>query len=123
MQNILNSFTGKGFTGNAEVKRFILNIVSAYAPQVDNIVEEKNNFWEGLDGLIENVSKNDRILLGADLNGHVDEGNIGNEEIMGRYGAGTRNKEWSMVVNFAKRMNLAIVNTYFKKKVADKVRK
>ena len=123
MQNILNSFTGKGFTGNAEVKRFILNIISAYAPQVDNIVEEKNNFWEGLDGLIENVSKNDRIVLGADLNGHVDEGNIGDEEIMGRYGAGTRNKEWSMVVDFAKKINLAIVNTYFKKKVADKVPK
>ena len=28
----------------------------------------------------------------------------------------TRNKEGSMVVNFGKRMDLAIVNTYFKKK-------
>ena len=37
-------------------------------------------------------------------------------EIMGRYGAGTRNKERSMIVDFGKRMNLAIVNTYFKKK-------
>ena len=36
---------------------------------------------------------------------------------MGRYGAGTRNKEGSiMVVDFAKRIDLAIVNTYFKKK-------
>ena len=35
---------------------------------------------------------------------------------MGRYGAGTRNKEGSMVVDFTKRMNLATVNTYFKKK-------
>ena len=42
--------------------------------------------------------------------------NIGDEEIMGRYGAGTRNKEGSMVVDFGKRMDLAIVNTYFKKK-------
>ena len=30
--------------------------------------------------------------------------------------AGTRNKERSMVVDFGKRMDLAIVNTYFKKK-------
>ena len=44
------------------------------------------------------------------------EGNIGDEETMGRYGAGTKNKEESMVVEFAKRMDLAIVNTYFKKK-------
>ena len=56
-------------------------------------MEEKNDFWKHLDGLIESVSKEERIVLGADLNGHVGERNIGDEEIMGRYGAGTRNKE------------------------------
>ena len=99
-----------------EVKGSILNIVSAYAPQVNNSMEEKNNFSEDLDGLIESISKEERIVFGADLNGHVGEGNIRDEEIMGRYGAGTRNKEGSMVVDFGKRMDLAIVNTYFKKK-------
>ena len=96
-----------------EVNGSILNIVSAYAPQVNNSMEKKNDFWEDLDGLIESISKEERIVLGADLNGHVGEGNIGDEE---RYGAGTRNKEGSMVVDFGKRMDLAIVNTYFKKK-------
>ena len=85
-----------------EVNGSILNIVSAYAPQVNNSMEEKNNFWEDLDGLIESISKEERIVLGADLNGHVGEGNIGDEEIMGRYGAGTRNKEGSMVVVLGK---------------------
>ena len=99
-----------------EVKGSILNIVSAYAPQVNYSMEEKNDFGEDLDGLIESVSKEKRIVLGADVNGRVGEGNIGDEEIMGRYGAGTRNKEGSMVVDFGKRMDLAIVNTYFKKK-------
>ena len=99
-----------------EVKGSILNIVSPYAPQVNNSMEEKNNFWEDLDGLIESISKEERIVLCADLSGHVGEGNVGNEEIMGRYGAGTRNKEGSMVVEFGKRMDLAIVNTYFKNK-------
>ena len=97
------------------VKGSILNIVNAYASQVNSSMEE-NDFWQDLDGLIESVSKQERIVLGTNLNGHVGEGNIGYEEIMGRYGAGTRNKEGSMVVDFAKRMDLAIVNTYFKKK-------
>ena len=66
--------------------------------------------------MIESVSKEERIVLGADLNGYAGKGIIGDEEIMGRYGAGTRNKEGSMIVNFGKRMYLAIVNTYFKKK-------
>ena len=74
-----------------EVKGSILNIVSAYTPQVNNSIEKKNDFWQDLDGLIESILKEERIVLGADLNGHVGEGNIGDEEIMGRYGAGTRN--------------------------------
>ena len=99
-----------------EAKGSILNIVSAYVPQVNNSMEEKNEFWEDLDGLIESISKEERIVLGADLNEHVGEENIGDEEIMGRYAAGTRNKKGSMVVDFGKRMDLVIVITYFKKK-------
>ena len=33
-----------------EVKGSILNIVSAYAPQVNNSMEKKNDFWEDMDG-------------------------------------------------------------------------
>ena len=40
-----------------EVKGSILNIVSACAPQVNNSMENKNDFWQDLDGLIESVSK------------------------------------------------------------------
>ena len=45
-----------------EIKGSILNIVSAYAPQVNSSMVEKNDFWEDLDGLIENVSKQKRIV-------------------------------------------------------------
>ena len=99
-----------------EIKGSILNIISAYAPPVSNSTEKKNDFWKDLDGLIESISKQERIILGADQNGHVGRGNIGCEEIMGRYRTGTKNKKELMVVYFAKRMDLAILNTYFKKK-------
>ena len=66
-----------------EVKGSILNIVSVYAPQVSNSMEEKNDFWQDLDELIKSVSKQERIVLGPDLNGHVGEGNIVDEEVMG----------------------------------------
>ena len=55
--------------------------------------KRKMIFWQDLDGLIESVPKQERIVLGTDLNGHVGIGNIGDEEILGRYGAGTRNKD------------------------------
>ena len=64
--------------------------------------------------MIECISKEERIVLSADLNGPLGEGNIEDEEIMGRYDSGTRNKEGSMAVDFGKRMDLANVNTFFK---------
>ena len=48
-----------------EVKGSILNIVSTYAPHINNSMEEKNDFWQDLDGLIESVSKQERTVLGA----------------------------------------------------------
>ena len=76
---------------------------------------KKNDFWQDLDGLLKSVPKQERIVLGADLNGHVGKENIGDEEILGRYGVGTKNKEGSTVLDFTKRMDLAIVNTYSRK--------
>ena len=40
-------------------------------------------FRKDLDGLIESISKEEKIVFGADLNGHVGEENIGDEEIVG----------------------------------------
>ena len=68
------------------------------------------------------VSKQERIILGADLNGRMDGKNIEDEEIIGRYGAGTKNKEELMIVYFRKkRMELAVVNNYFKNKDKNRV--
>ena len=53
-------------------------------------MEKINNFWKDLDELIESVSKQERIVTGADLNEHV---GIGDEQIIGGYGSGTRNNE------------------------------
>ena len=39
-------------------------------------------FEKDPEGLIQSVSKQERTVLGADLNGHVGEGNTGDEEIM-----------------------------------------
>ena len=98
-----------------QMEGLILNVVCAYAPQVGCEMEEKEEFWRDLDELMESVPKEERVVIGADFNGHVGEGNRGDEEVMGRYGIKERNGEGQMVVDFAKRMELAVVNTYFKK--------
>ena len=99
----------------------MLNVISAYAPQLGCIREEKETFWLDLDETVEKIPRNERIVVGADLNGHVGEGNNGDEECMGRHGLGKRNNEGQAVVDFAERRKLAITNTYFVKKPAHRV--
>ena len=104
-----------------ELDGVMLNVISAYAPQVGCIREEKETFWLDLDETVEKIPRNERIVVGADLNGHVGEGNNGDEECMGRHELGKRNNEGQAVVDFAKRRELAITNTYFVKKPAHRV--
>ncbi|KAI5623219.1 hypothetical protein C0J50_17006 [Silurus asotus] len=103
-------------TVKLKVKRVKINVISAYASQGGCEMEEKEEFWSELDEVVEGVPRNERLVIGADFNGHVDEGNRGDEEVMGRCGLRERNVEGQMVVDFAKRMEIAVMNTYFKRK-------
>ncbi|KAK3547970.1 hypothetical protein QTP70_001638 [Hemibagrus guttatus] len=84
-------------------------------------LEEKERFWSELDEVIESIPTGDRVVIGADFNGHVGEGNTGDEEVMGKFGVKERNLEGQMVVNFAKRRDMAVVNTYFQKREEHRV--
>ena len=101
-----------------ELEGVMLNVISAYALQVGCICEKKEAFWLDLDETVEKISKDERIVVKADLNGHVGEGNNSNEECLGRHGFGKRNNKGQAVVDFAKRMEPVITNTYFVKKPA-----
>ena len=67
-----------------EIDGVMLNVISAYAPRVWCMREEKEAFWLiDLDETVEKIPKNERIVVGADLNGYVGEGNNGDEKCMG----------------------------------------
>ena len=99
-----------------EVKGKVLNIVSAYAPQVGCDKEEKEKFWERMDQLVEEIPRDEKVVIGADFNGHVGKGNQGDERIMGKFGYSARNEEGQAIIEFAHRMDIAILNTYYKKR-------
>ena len=98
-----------------DIEGVMMTVISAYAPQVGCLREEKDKFWTDLDEVVESIPKEERVVIGADFNGHVGEGNRGDENVMGRYGDKARNAEGQMVVDFATRMEMAVENTYFKK--------
>ncbi|KAK3552541.1 hypothetical protein QTP86_014452, partial [Hemibagrus guttatus] len=104
-----------------EIEGVMLNVVSGYAPQVGCELEEKERFWSELDEVMESIPTGERVVIGADFNGHVGEGNTGDEEVMGKFGVKERNLEGQMVVDFAKRMDMGMVNTYFQKREEHRV--
>ncbi|KAI5617286.1 hypothetical protein C0J50_23231 [Silurus asotus] len=65
-----------------EFEGVMINVISAYAPQVGCEMEKKETFWSELDEVVEGVPRNERLVIGADFNGHVGEGNRGDEEVM-----------------------------------------
>ncbi|KAK3533362.1 hypothetical protein QTP70_018785 [Hemibagrus guttatus] len=99
----------------------IIAASSGYAPQVGCELEEKERFWSELDEVMESIPTGERVVIGADFNGHVGEGNTGDEEVMGKFGVKERNLEGQMVVDFAKRMDMGVVNTYFQKREEHRV--
>ncbi|KAK3570673.1 hypothetical protein QTP86_024754 [Hemibagrus guttatus] len=101
-----------------EIEGVMLNVVSGYAPQVGCELEEKERFWSELDEVMESIPTGERVVIGADFNGHVGEGNRGDEEVMGKFGVKERGQ---IVVDFAKRMDMAVVNTYFQKREEHRV--
>ncbi|KAK3569029.1 hypothetical protein QTP86_021562 [Hemibagrus guttatus] len=104
-----------------EIEGVMLNVVSGYAPQVGCELGEKERFWSELDEVMESIPTGERVVIGADFNGHVGEGNRGDEEVMGKFGVKDRNLEGQMVVDFAKRMDMGVVNTYFQKREEHRV--
>ncbi|KAK2917518.1 hypothetical protein Q8A73_004265 [Channa argus] len=104
-----------------EVEGVMFNVVSGYAPQVGCELEEKEKFWSELDEVMQIIPRGERVVIGADFNGHVGEGNRADETVMGRFGLQDRNAEGQMVVDFAKRMEMAVVNTFFQKRQEHRV--
>ncbi|KAK3533337.1 hypothetical protein QTP70_017178 [Hemibagrus guttatus] len=92
-------------------EEFVRNVL-----EVGCELEEKERFWRELDEVMESIPTGERVVIGADFNGHVGEGNTGVEEVMGKFGVKERNLEGQMVVDFAKRMDMGVVNTYFQKR-------
>ena len=115
------SVTDRDICLKMELDGVVLIVISAYAPQVGCIRNEKQAFWLDLDETVEKMPKNERIVVGVDLNGHVKEENNVDEECTGRHGLEKRNNEGQAGVDFAKKMELTITNTYFVKKPAHRV--
>lgn len=96
-----------------EILGVLINVIRAYAPQVGCELEDKEEFWGEVE-LVQSIAREERVVIREDLNENVGEGNSADEGVAGRCGVGERNAG-TIDVDFAKQMEMAIVNTYFNK--------
>ncbi|KAK1558070.1 hypothetical protein QYE76_000087 [Lolium multiflorum] len=94
----------------------VLNVISAYAPQVGHNESTKREFWEGLEDLVRRVPIGEKLFIGGDLNGHVGTSNTGFERVHGGFGYGIRNQEGEDVLSFALAYDMVVANTLFRKR-------
>ena len=82
-----------------------MHVISAYTPQGGKMLDEKDGFWGMMDDSIGNIPKNEILVIGGDLNGHVGRGRNGFEDVMGIDGYGERNADGENILEMVKADN------------------
>ena len=68
----------------------MINIISAYAPQVGEKEVNKEGFTKDLKCMIKNIPEGEKVIIGADLNAHLGEDEEGYRRIHGGEGYGKK---------------------------------
>ena len=84
--------------------------IQVYAPNEDSETEEKDRFYASLEGVLENVKKDDRLALMGDLNGGVGRDVETWEEVIGRHGEDTQNDNGRRFLGTCATNGLTIMN-------------
>jgi len=99
---------------------FNLAVVQVYAPTADSTDEEIEEFYDGLEKVLDDLPKKDIKIITGDWNAKVGSDNSGWEKVMGRYGYGDQNDRGERLLEFATIKNLFVCNTRFQQKESRK---
>ncbi|EYC39922.1 hypothetical protein Y032_0636g936 [Ancylostoma ceylanicum] len=94
----------------------VLRIASAYAPQCGCTEDTNEQFYRGFEELLQGFDEGENVIIGGDFSGHVGSARDGYERWHGGQGYGARNEMGTMLLDHAEAADLAVVNTFFKKK-------
>ncbi|KAM1427860.1 hypothetical protein ACFXTO_020352 [Malus domestica] len=102
----------------------LINVISAYAPQVGLDTSSKEKFWEYLGDLVLGIPwrlgarncPDGEVIYRGDLNGHVGRETGNYRGFHGGHGFGERNEDGEAILDFAMAYDLFLANTFFKKR-------
>ena len=88
-------------------------IVQCYAPTNAADLEEKDEFYNQLQAVVDKIPSRDLKIIMGDLNAKVGSDNKDREQIMGTHGTGTQNENGEMFAEFCAFNDLVIGGTLF----------
>ena len=99
-------------------KRYKLKVVQGYAPTSSHDDQIVERFYEDVESAMAKVKTQYTVVMG-DFNAKVGKKQAGDKAV-GNYGLGSRNNRGDLLVEFAERNNLRIMNTFFCKRESRK---
>ena len=92
--------------------------VSAYEPGCERSEGERDEFWNELTRRVDGLSTRNYVVVLGDLNARVGDGEL--EGVVGKYGVSGENESGERLLDMFVEQELAIGNSFFKKKVINK---
>ena len=125
---ILNDAAGKSLIGWKAINERIITarfksrhtkttVVQVYAPIEDAEEEDKNEFYDALQGVFDELPKHDLKILAGDFNAQICGNREGFESVVGPFGMATNTSDnGDRMLGFCNLNNMCISNTFFKHK-------
>lgn len=102
-------------------KHINLTIVQAYAPTNDAKHDIKQEFYNTMHDVVQNIPKHDVTLVMGDFNAKVGKDNAGYEKIMGNESPGKQSENGMIFIEFCDANDLVIGGSVFPHKEAHKL--
>ena len=90
-----------------------LTLISAYAPTLCSSDDDKEVFYDQLNGVIKEVPAANKLLLLGDFNARVGTDHESWDGVLGHHGVGNENTNGTMLLSLCTRHELTITNTLF----------
>ena len=103
---LLASFTTKK-------KGINMNIIQTYAPTNEATDEDKDDFYNSLQDLFEQLPNKDVNIVMGDMNAKVGSNNSSYEQVMGKHGLGEANDNGERFISFCANNSIVVGGTIF----------
>ncbi|XP_055385230.1 craniofacial development protein 2-like [Condylostylus longicornis] len=94
-----------------DTKPIKLNVIQAYAPTADASEEEIEAFYAEITDLLKITKPHELNIIMGDFNAKIGRGE--SNEVIGKFGLGTRNDRGDRLVQFCQEIKFKVTNTWF----------